>query len=111
VRDGADLARHPARATARAPGLGASAHDLSLGAGSDYARAQRFAAWFHQAGFDGVRYMLRNDPAAKLIGVALFGSAGEQDLPVLSTAEAGEDTLAQATRRWLEFCERGQSKH
>ncbi len=74
--------------------------DLSLSAGSDYAGAQRFAAWLREAGFDGVRYLLRNDPAANLIGVALFGSAGEQDLPVLSSAEADEGTLAEASRRY-----------
>ena len=74
--------------------------DLALSAGSDYARAQRFAAWFHDSGFDGVRYFLRNDPTATLIGIALFGPAGEQDLPVLSTAPVDEATLEDAAGRF-----------
>ena len=70
--------------------------DLALSAGSDYARAQRFAAWFRGGGFDGVRYLLRNDPTATLIGIALFGPSGEQDLPVLSTSPVEETTLDEA---------------
>lgn len=72
--------------------------DLSLSAGPDYARTQRFAAWFRGAGLDGVRYLLRNDPAATLLGIALFGPAGEQDLPVLSTSPVDEATLVGAAR-------------
>ena len=72
--------------------------DLALSAGSDYERTQRFAAWFRDGGLHGVRYFLRNDPAATLIGVALFGSAGEQDLPVLSTALVEEALLDEAAR-------------
>jgi RES domain. len=83
--------------SSRARGFGA---DLSLSAGSDYERTQRFAAWFHANGFDGVRYFLRNDPTATLIGIALFGSAGEQDLPVLSSAPVDEVTLEEATGRF-----------
>ena len=74
--------------------------DLALSAGADYARTQRFAAWFHANGFDGVRYFLRNDPAATLIGIALFGSAGEQDLPVLSSASVDKATLEEAAGRF-----------
>ena len=74
--------------------------DLSLSAGSDYARTQQFAAWFHANSFDGVRYFLRNDPAATLIGIALFGSAGEQDLPILSSAPVDEATLEEAASRF-----------
>ena len=70
--------------------------DLSLSAGSDYERTQRFAQWFADSGFDGVRYFLRNDPAATLIGVVLFGASGEQDLPVLSTSPVNEATLDEA---------------
>lgn len=72
--------------------------DLALSAGSDYTRTQRFAAWFRAGGFQGVRYFLRNDPAATLIGVALFGPCGEQDLPVLSTSPLEEATLDEAAR-------------
>jgi hypothetical protein len=72
--------------------------DLALSAGSDYARTQRFAAWFRDGGLHGVRYFLRNDPTATLIGIALFGPAGEQDLPVLSTSPVDEATLDEAAR-------------
>jgi hypothetical protein len=67
--------------------------DLAVSAGSDYVRTQRFAAWFHDGGFDGVHYFLRNDPTATLIGIALFGPYGEQDQPVLSTSPVDEATL------------------
>jgi RES domain len=70
--------------------------DLALSAGGDYGRTQRFAAWFYDGGFDGVRYLLRNDPAATLVGIALFGLAGEHDRPSLSTAPLDEATLAVA---------------
>jgi hypothetical protein len=72
--------------------------DLALSAGSDYARTQRFATWFADAGLHGVRYFLRNDPTATLIGIALFGAAGEQNLPVLSTSPPDEATLDEAAR-------------
>jgi len=70
--------------------------DLALSAGGDYERTQCFAAWFRGAGFDGVRYLLRNDPAAELVGIALFGLADEHELPVLSTSSVDEATLRTA---------------
>jgi len=70
--------------------------DLALSAGADYTRTQRFAAWFRDSGFQGVRYFLRNDPTATLIGVALFGPSGEHGLPVLSTSPIDEATLNEA---------------
>lgn len=72
--------------------------DPSLSAGPDYVRAQRFAAWLHDAGFDGIRYLLRNDPAARLLGLALFGSAGELRLPVRSTSAVDEALLVEAAQ-------------
>jgi hypothetical protein len=71
--------------------------DLALSAGSDYARTQRFAAWFRDGGLHGVRYFLRNDPTATLIGIALFGAAGGHDLPILSTSPLDEATLEDAS--------------
>jgi hypothetical protein len=70
--------------------------DLALSAGGDYARTQHFATWFHDGDFDGVRYLLRNDPAATLVGIALFGRAGEHNRLALSTAPVDEATLALA---------------
>jgi hypothetical protein len=51
----------------------------SLGAGEQYENSQAFAARALQDGFDGVRYLLRHDPAQKLHGLALFAQAGAPD--------------------------------
>jgi hypothetical protein len=53
----------------------------SLGADQDYGASHAFAAGALAAGFDGVRYLVRHDPAQKLYGIALFGepeAAGER---------------------------------
>jgi hypothetical protein len=51
----------------------------SLGADEDYTASQAFALDALQAGYDGVRYLVRHDPAQRLRGVALFGPAGAPD--------------------------------
>lgn len=43
----------------------------------DYRLTQSWAAAFARVGFDGVRYLVSHDPAQRLAGYALFGSAGE----------------------------------
>lgn len=48
----------------------------SLGADEDYRASQQFACEAAQAGFDGIRYLVRHDPAQRLHGIALFGPAG-----------------------------------
>jgi hypothetical protein len=48
----------------------------SLGAGRDYSESQAFAVRAATAGFAGVRYFVRHDPAQKLYGIAIFGDAG-----------------------------------
>jgi hypothetical protein len=48
----------------------------SLGADEDYGRSHDFAAAAIGAGFDGVRYRTRHDPALRLTSVALFAPAG-----------------------------------
>jgi hypothetical protein len=50
----------------------------SLGANEQYDASQAFAADALGAGFAGIRYMVRHDPAQRLYGIALFGEAGEQ---------------------------------
>jgi RES domain-containing protein len=60
----------------RALGFGVTA---SLGANEEYAESQAFAVQAVQAGFDGIRYLVRHDPAQKLHGIALFADAGEPD--------------------------------
>ncbi len=60
----------------RALGFGVTA---TLGAGEQFHDSQAFAKQAANDGFDGVRYLLRHDPAQKLYGLALFFQAGERD--------------------------------
>ncbi len=46
-------------------------------AGSDYGPSQELAANLYDAGFAGIRYRIRHDPAMKLEAIALFGAPGE----------------------------------
>lgn len=62
----------------------------SLGADERYEASQAFAAAALAAGFDGVRYLLRHDPAQRLVGVALFAAAGAPD-PQHRSWPAGND--------------------
>ncbi len=48
----------------------------SLGADQDYAASQAFAVEAVKSGFDGLRYLVRHDPAQKLYGLAVFAPAG-----------------------------------
>lgn len=48
----------------------------SVGADRDYSESQAFAARAVESGFDGLRYLVRHDPAQRLYGLALFGKAG-----------------------------------
>jgi hypothetical protein len=83
----------------RALGYGVTAE---LGAGGDYDRSQEFASAALAAGFEGVRWWVRHDPAQTLVGLALFGPAGEPDdsgeWPVPDAAELSDRLLVQARR-------------
>jgi hypothetical protein len=77
----------------------------SLGANERYDASQAFAADALGAGFAGIRYLVRHDPAQKLYGIALFGEAGEQ--PANDRAEASildypipDELIAEARRRF-----------
>lgn len=76
----------------------------ALGAGGDYDRSQEFASAALNAGFDGVRWWVRHDPAQTLVGVALFGPAGEvedsEGWPVPDAAELSDRLLVQARRKF-----------
>jgi hypothetical protein len=73
-----------------------------LGAGGDYDSSQQFALEACDAGFDGVRWWVRHDPAQRLVGVAVFGPAGEPDpsrrWPVPKPQKISERLLARARR-------------
>ncbi len=49
----------------------------SIGANEEYSESHAFAIDALKAGFAGVRYFVRHDPAQSLYGIALFGEAGE----------------------------------
>jgi RES domain-containing protein len=57
----------------------------SLGANEDHMGSHEFAAGAVEAGFAGVRYFLRHDPAQQLYGVALFGPPGDSTGPAQAT--------------------------
>lgn len=67
----------------------------------DYDLTQRWARAFSLASFDGIRYLVRHDPAQRRAGVALFGKAGEaEDWPDPETQLIDEDLLMEAARRF-----------
>ncbi len=51
----------------------------SLGANEDYSDSQALAIQAVAGGFDGIRYLMRHDPAQRLYGLALFANAGAPD--------------------------------
>jgi RES domain-containing protein len=51
----------------------------SLGANQCYRDSHAFAVRAIAAGFDGIRYLVRHDPAQRLYGLALFGAPGAPD--------------------------------
>lgn len=53
----------------------------AVGADRRYDQSQAFAARAVNAGFGGIRYLVRHDPAQRLYGVALFGAPGAADQP------------------------------
>ena len=57
--------------------LGAFGVTAAHSVGSYYRPAQQLAAHLFEAGFDGVTYRVRHDPAMRLEAVALFGEPGE----------------------------------
>jgi hypothetical protein len=71
-----------------------------LGAAGDYGASHQFAVEALEAGFDGVRWWVRHDPAQTLVGVALFGPAGEPGAsrrwPVPTPVELGARLLRRA---------------
>lgn len=68
--------------------------------GPDYAATQGWAEALRGAGFDGVRYFCGQDPSQREVGVALFGTAGESDWPVVETTHIAEDVLRGVERRF-----------
>ncbi len=86
----------------RALGFGVTA---SLGADERYDDSQAFAVDAAQAGFDGIRYLVRHDPAQQLYGIALFAPAGAPDptdrgWPPHGDGAIPDDLVAEAGKRF-----------
>jgi hypothetical protein len=64
----------------------------------DRALTQAWAAAFHAAGFDGIRYLVSADPTMELVGFALFGFSGEAAWPVAATRPIGDALLDEIER-------------
>ena len=62
----------------------------ALGANHEYGESQAFSVEALTAGFDGIRYLVRRDPAQRLYGLALFGDP-ETPEPTDSRWPAGHD--------------------
>lgn len=80
---------------ARAFGVTAEIHSTP-----DYGLPLLWAEAFAAAGFDSVRYRVSHDPSQQELGIALFGPAGVQELPVAATEEIGAALLEEARRRF-----------
>ncbi len=64
-------------------------------------RATRtWAAAFHAAGFQGIRYRVSHDPSQRAIGVALFGPAGKANWPAPVAEPIDTRLLALVRRRY-----------
>jgi RES domain-containing protein len=69
--------------------------------GLDYALTQEWAAAFFRAGFDGIQYLLRHNPAQRSVGIALFGPSGSPaSYPTLVSEPIGRDLLRVVARRF-----------
>ena len=75
-----------------------------VGAGGDYGLSQKLASDAAAAGFDGVRWWVRHDPAQRLVGVALFGAKGSRaadtSLPEPVSRELDDRLLNEARRKF-----------
>jgi hypothetical protein len=66
-----------------------------------YEETHAWAAAFARGGFQGIRYLLRHDPAQHLAGVVLFGPAGSPaDFPDDPGEPIGEEVLDEIRRRF-----------
>lgn len=77
--------------SARSWGITAEIHSTP-----SYEATQRWAHALAQAGFDGIRYLLRHDPAQRLAGVVLFGPY----LPGKPSQPISEPLIQEVRRRF-----------
>jgi hypothetical protein len=73
---------------------------LEIGASDDYELCGRWAEALAGEGFAGIRYRLRHDPSGSLLGIALFGAAGEADWAVEASVSIPDDLIREAEQRF-----------
>ncbi|MDP9306800.1 MAG: RES family NAD+ phosphorylase [Actinomycetota bacterium] len=66
----------------------------------DYTVPHVWAEAFAASGFGGIRYRLSHDPAQRELGIVLFGTAGEQSLPVRRTEPVPASLIEAARQRF-----------
>jgi RES domain len=66
----------------------------------DYELTRAWAKAFAAAGFAGIRYRLSHDPSQQEVGVALFGPAGESELPVRASDPIDESIVEEVQSRF-----------
>ncbi len=69
-------------------------------ASPDRTRTQAWAKAFDRAGFDGIRFLVRHDPAQQHVGVALFGAGGEVDWPITSTGFITAELMLEVEKQF-----------
>jgi RES domain len=80
---------------ARGFGLTAAIHSQP-----EYDMPRVWAQALADAGLGGVLYRLSHDPSGSELGVALFGDAAEQDLPIETSVAIPDDVLEEARKRF-----------
>ena len=66
----------------------------------DYTAPQVWAEAFAASGFGGIRHRLSHDPAQRELGIVLFGTAGEQSLPVRRAEPVPASVIEAARQRF-----------
>jgi hypothetical protein len=76
-------------------GLGSHRITGDISVGTDYAASQAVASELYAAGFDGVYYTARHDPAFQERSVAIFGGPGDTKLFATARNEIPDEVLRQ----------------
>ena len=84
-----------ANSLARRSGITGEIHSMTT-----RRQTQQWARAFADAGFDGIRFLVRHDPAQQRVGFALFGPAGEASWDAISTDEIGTAVIIDVERRF-----------
>ncbi len=69
-----------------------------ISAGTEYGLSQALAGHLYAAGFDGVYYTARHDPAFSERSIAIFGGSGDDKVFAASTSSIPDELVAEAER-------------